>query len=154
MVLPLFAPAPVPSSVALQPGAVATRSMWLIVPVVTPVPALKLRAFSFQGSPCTVTVTVTVAIVQPVKDAVVIVPIPVPDRPLPFFSVPDSLIEVHLATVPVVASFTWPDPEKLKAPPGLTVQVALVAIAVLVPRQRARAAAPLLRSTAVRRLRM
>src|SRR5262249_45975657 len=123
---------------------------------VTPVVALNEVAFSFQGRPCTATLTVIVPIAQPVKEAVVIVPMPVPDRPLPLFSVPDSLIELHLATtwLGFVASLTWPDPEKLKAPPGWTVKVTLTAFAVVAPRPRARAAAPLLSSTAVRRLRM
>jgi hypothetical protein len=66
------------------------------------------------------------------------------------------LIDVHLAIVPVFASFTWPDPDALTVPPGDTVQVAamLLAIAVVLPRLRARAAAALLSSTAVRRLGM
>src|SRR5262252_450016 len=130
LVLPLFAPAAVPSSVALQPGALATRSMPEIFPLAVPVVALTPVTFSFQGRPCTATLTEMVAIVQLVKDADVIDPMPAPDRPWPLFSVPDRLI-VQWATVPVVWSFTWPDPEKLKLPPGVTLKVAASAGAAL-----------------------
>src|SRR5262249_10277837 len=135
---------------ALHAGFVATSSMPEMVPVVTPVVALNEVAFSFQGRPLTATVTPIPPTVQPVKEALLIVPIPAPARPLPFFSVPDSLIEVHLATVPVAVSFTWPFPEKLKAPPGLTVQVAFTARAAPVPMPITRAVAAALVSTILR----
>ena len=85
--------------------------------------------------------TESVAIVQPVKDALLIVAMPAPARPLPFFRVPDILTVLHLATVPVETSFTWADPAKLNVPPGLTVQVALTARAVPAPAPITRAAA-------------
>src|SRR5215472_16303772 len=99
----MFLPAPFPSIVSLQPWAVALSSVPEIFAVVTPVAALNDESFSFQGRPRTFTVTETVAILQPVKEPVLIVPMPLPDRPLPFFSVPAILIEEHLATVPVFA---------------------------------------------------
>src|SRR5260370_8246059 len=127
--MPLFAPAAVPSSVAEQPVVVATRSIPLTLPLVTPEMALNVFAFSTQGRPCTATLTPIVPIVQPLKEALVTEPMPVPDRPLPLFSVPPILIEVHFATVLVVASLTWPHPLALMEPPGVTVPVALTLLA-------------------------
>src|SRR5580700_11676061 len=96
-----------------------------------------------------------VAIVQPVKVPAETEPRFVPDRPVPLFSVPVRLIEVHLAIVPVDSSFTWAEPEMLMAPPGLTDQVvAVVAPAVVAVRLTASAAAPPLSRILVRRLRM
>lgn len=84
--------------------------------------------------PVIVTETVMLSTVQPLKANEVTVPRPVPDRPLPFLSVPFATDDVQLTDRPAVESFTVVVPAvAVTAPPGLTVQVAANAGAAAKP---------------------
>ena len=95
-----------------------------MVPVVTPL--LKDLAFRCQGKCVVFTVKVRLSgPVQLLKPSAVIEPMPVPDSPLPFLTVPLPLDDVQVRTLPVFVSFSVVVPAlAVMAPPGLTVQVA------------------------------
>src|SRR5580704_10719367 len=107
--------------------------MPLMVPVVTPF--LKDTAFRCHGKWVVFTVKVRLSgPVQLLNDSAVIEAIPVPDRPLPFLTVPLPLDDVQVRTLPVLVSFSVVVPAlAVMAPPGLTVQVAATPALVAAP---------------------
>src|SRR6266702_4764245 len=95
--LPLLAVGPVPSTTALQLGPLSVAWMPVMVPVVT----------------------------QLLNDSDEILPMPVPDSPLPDLTEPLPLEDAQVRVLPVLVSFSVVVPAlAVMAPPGLTVQVA------------------------------
>ncbi len=83
--------------------------MPVMVPVVTPL--LKDLAFRCQGKWVVLTVKVRLSgPVQVLKPSDVIEPMPVPDSPLPFLTVPLPLEVLQVSVLPVLVSFSVVDP--------------------------------------------
>src|SRR6266568_2307458 len=122
--LPLLAVGPVPSTTALQLGPLSVAWMPVMVPVVTPL--LKDRAFRCHGKSLVCTVKVRPSgPVQLLNDSDEILPMPVPDSPLPDLTEPLPLEDAQVRVLPVLVSFSVVVPAlAVMAPPGLTVQVA------------------------------
>ena len=80
-------------------------------------------------------------------------PTPAPGRPLPLFSMVVRVTEPHVTIEPVFVSFILTDPCTITLPPGLTVQVVVVAAADgdVAARIIVKATLPVVR-TALRRL--
>src|SRR5689334_13453807 len=164
-VLLVYVPVALPVLEAVVPATVAVHPLPLmlaLIPVMLPwvTPPLKLLAFSFHGWADDADVVAVKCSppgpVQLVNVTDVMLPMPVPDSPLPFFRVALVADDAHVRTVPVFVSFSVVLPAlPVTAPPGLTVQVvAVTAMAVVAPMPIASAATPPLSRTLVRCLRM
>src|SRR6266566_7115451 len=118
--------------------------MPVMLPVVTPLVALKAVPCSVQGKLLLVTVNVRPSgPVQPLKLSLVIEPRLVPLIPWPLLRLPEELDEVQVSLVPVLVSVSVVVPAfAVMAPPGLMEKVIATARATPALAPTARAVAP------------
>src|SRR5262249_1022751 len=95
LTFPLCAVAPVPSMVALHP--LVDSDPWILVSVMLTVFFVALKERALTGIlPVIVTEMFMPSTEQPLTVSVEMVPMPAPDRPLPFLNVPFAEEEVQL----------------------------------------------------------
>src|SRR6266566_5245206 len=140
--------------VALQP--LADREPWILVSDMLTVFAVLLKESALTGIfPVIVTEIFMPSTEQPLKVSDVIVPMPAPDRPLPFLKEPLAVEDEQVTDWPAVTSVTVVFPAlAMVAPPGLTVHVAAVAKAGAAAMPMTAAVAALVTSAFPKRLRI
>ena len=154
LTLPLWAAAPVPSIVALQP--LVDSEPWIYVIDMLTVLVVELKANALTGIvPVIVTEMLMPSTEQPFTFSDVTVPMPKPARPLPFLKEPVVAEDVQVTDWPAVVSVTTVVPAlPVVAPPGLTVHVAAVANAGAAAMPITAAVAALVMSALPKRLRI